>query len=215
MDNKKTGFWIRFLARISDLVITLSWITVSAYLMMDHSSAGWRFNETYEFYLWVIEFTTTMLLWFILIPYWTNGYTFSMWMLRIRMVFDGENKLISIIKREIFFSVSWIVMGILVGTIINHTLIYKYAKSNQENISYSNLEKLRTGIVTSIASVLMVCQFVFSMSIFVRGDKKGLHDTQSKTWTVWTNKFVKKTEEKKIETIKPRRVNNNPIEWIE
>lgn len=109
----------------------------------------------------------------------------------------------------------WIFMTIFVAIVINHTLIDKYAKSEQKGIPYSDWDKLRIGIVSSVGSVLIVIQFIFTISIFVRGQKKGLHDTYSNTWTVWVNKFQdSKPNVPKLE-IKPRPVNNNPVEWIE
>ena len=61
---------------------------------------------------------------------------------------------------------------------------------------------------------MMVIQFIFAISIFIRGEKKGLHDSQSNTWTVWINKYIEKQEETNEIKIKPQIIENNPIIWI-
>lgn len=106
-------------------------------------------------------------------------------------------------------------MLLIVAVVVNHTLISKYAVSDQDNISYTSFEKLRTGTVSAIGSVLTVIQFIFAISIFVRGTNKGLHDTQSNTWTVWKNKFIEKPSAKREIKISPKPVNNNPVIWVD
>ena len=214
MENKRTGFWIRFAARILDLLVVCSAAVLSAYFMMD-KNGGLHFKEDYLFYVWSIEFSTMLFIWFILIPVLTNGFTPFMWVCRIKIDFNGQNRWMAILKRELFYSVYWIFMTIFVATVINHTLIGNYAKSTQKGIVYSDWDKLRIGIVSSVGSILIVIQFIFSISIFVRGSKKGLHDTYSNTWTVWINKHTKEAKVKVKLEIKPRPVNNNPVEWVE
>ena len=138
-----------------------------------------------------------------------------MWVLRIEIQFKNEHKFKSILIREGFFAIVWIIMITLMILIINHTLIEKFAKTDKSKNILSDLEKLRTGIVTAVGSVLVVVQFIYAISIFVRGNKKGLHDSQSNTYTVWSNRFINKPEIKKVDsTIKPKPVNNNPVDWV-
>ena len=213
MENIKTGFWIRCLSRLLDLILVASIVVTSAYFMMDHG-ARWHFRDDYLFYIWILEFIALIFIAFILVPFLTKGYTLFMWVFRIKIIFETDKIFTSIIKRELFFSIYWIIMAILVMAIINHTLIDKYALVDQDKVSYSNLEKLRMSTVTAVGSILIVIQFIYAMSIFVRGSRKGLHDTQSKTWTVWVNKFKDIPKEKEMQTIKPRPVNNNPVIWV-
>lgn len=214
MINKKTGFWIRFAARFMDLASVSSISIISAYFMMS-TNEGLHFKEGYLYYVWSLEFVSLLFVWFILLPILTNGYTPFMWVFRIKIFFELTNKWKSIFKRELFFSIYWIFITILVAAVINDTLIHKYAKTNQNSIQYTNWEKIRIGIVSAVGTVSIVIQFIYSMSIFVRGDKKGIHDTQSHTWTIWVNKFVEKEDVKPKQTpIKPRPIYNNPIEWV-
>ena len=130
-------------------------------------------------------------------------------------MFDNEKIFVSIIKRESLFALTWIFMNILTMTVVNHTLIHKFSLTNQDNLSYSGWEKLRKNIVASVGSIMVVVQFIFAISIFVRGDKKGLHDSQSKTWTVWTSKFIDKPIEKIELRIKPKMIEKNLVIWID
>lgn len=138
-----------------------------------------------------------------------------MWVFRIEIQFENKNKILSILKREFFYSLEWIFMLLFIMAVINHTMITKFAKSDQDGIVYSDLEKLRIGIVSAVGSILMMIQFIYSISIFVRGPKKGLHDTQSNTWTVWTNKFTKIEKKVTKKTIRPMPINNTPVIWVD
>lgn len=182
--------------------------------MMNHSG-GWHFKYGWLFYIWSLEFIALIVGMFIVLPLLNNGQTLSMKLLKIKIFFEDEKKITSILKREIFFSLNWIVMILLISIVINHTLFTEFAKVDQKNINYTDLEKLRIGVITSISSLLMVMQFIYAISIFVRGDKKGLHDTQSKTKTIWVHKFVEvKQKYIKAIVIKPQPVNNIKVDWI-
>lgn len=215
MLNKKTGFWIRFLGRIIDLVLISLIIISSAFLMLNHDD-GWKFKEDWLFYIWDIELIVVLGFWFLFIPIVWGGKTAGMWMVRIKIIFDDpKHRVKSILKREIFFSINWIISSILIGIVINHTLIIKFSLTNQDSVVLNNFEKLRIGIMTSVGTILTVIQFIYIISIFVRGESKGLHDTQSKTWTVWINKFSNQETIKEEIKIKPRAVENNPVIWVE
>ena len=213
MINKKTGFWIRFIARLTDFVFVGVASVLVAYLLMD-TKGSIHFKKGYMFYVWSLITTILIFSWFVLIPWLTKGVTPMMWVLRIEIVFNSDKVFKSIIRREFFFSLTWIFMNLMTMVIINHTLIHKFSLTNQSKLTYSDWEKLRKNIMASIGSILIVIQFIFAISIFVRGDKKGLHDSQSNTWTVWTNKFVDKPTETKEIKIKPKMIGNNPIIWI-
>lgn len=213
MINKKTGFWIRFLARLLDFVFVGAASVLVAYLLMD-TNGEIHFKEGFMFYVWSIITSILIFSWFILIPIITRGVTPMMWVLKIKIIFNTEKIFISIIRRELLFSLTWIFMNMMTMAVVNHTMIHKFSMTNQDNISYSSWEKLRKNIVASVGSIMIVIQFIFAISIFVRGDKKGLHDSQSKTWTVWINKLVDKPKEIKEIKIKPRMIGNNPVIWV-
>ncbi|MCK5867753.1 MAG: hypothetical protein KAG14_05075 [Mycoplasmataceae bacterium] len=134
--------------------------------------------------------------------------------MRIKIIFNNEKIFLSIIRREFLFSLTWMFMNLLTMVVVNHTLIHKFSLTNQENITYSDWEKLRKNIITSVGSIMIVIQFIYAISIFVRGEKKGLHDSQSNTWTIWVNKYINKPKEIKETKIKPRLMVNNPVLWV-
>ena len=210
--NKQTGFWIRFISRVLD-VCAISFISIlTAFIMMSYNN-GWHFKNNFYFYIWTLEFMILCFLWFVLIPV-IKGQTLFMWVFRIKIIFH-EKKFISMIKRELFFSISWIFMMFLVMVIINHTLILEFVSKKHSIKKYTNFEKIRINLISSIGGVLTLIQFITSISICVRGDKKGLHDTFSKTQTVWKNKYIKINKEFNKIIIKPKIVKNIPVEWMD
>ena len=213
MINKKTGFWIRFLVRLLDFAIVGAASVLVAYLLMDANGVI-HFKKWYMFYVWSSITTIVIFLWFIFVPFITRGQTPIMWIMRIKIIFNNEKIFLSIIRREFLFSLTWMFMNLLTMVVVNHTLIHKFSLTNQENITYSDWEKLRKNIITSVGSIMIVIQFIYAISIFVRGEKKGLHDSQSNTWTIWVNKYINKPKEIKETKIKPRLMVNNPVLWV-
>lgn len=167
------------------------------------------------FYIWSSFTSILLFVWFIIIPFMTKGTTPMMWALRIKIIFESKKLFLSLIRRELFFSLTWIFMNMITMVVVNHTLIHKFSLTDQSKITYSDWEKLRKNIVASVGSIMIVLQFIFAISIFVRGDKKGLHDSQSKTWTIWMNKFVDKPKETNEIKIKPIMIENNPVIWMD
>lgn len=212
--NLQTGFWIRLLARMIDLMIFAA-ISVGFALINLHKDTSWYFKDNWFFYIWMMFNVLILFVMFILLPVIFNGQTLGMFITRIKISFEDNNKLKSILKRELFFSITWIILVICVGLLINHTLFVKYAKTNQKDIKYTNWENLRISIVTTIASLLTLMQMVVSISVVVRKPHPGIHDSYSKTKTVWVNKFTEvKKQTKDFISIKPRMVKNEKVEWL-
>ncbi len=215
MVNRKAGFWIRVLGRLIDLLLLFTIVIASSYLMLERSG-GWHFKWNWLFYLWNIELIVLILFFFIFIPLVFNGKTIGMFVVRIKISFKDKNKKIkSIIIRELLFSINWIFMSLLVLVLINHTLIIKFVSTKKDTIKFTNLENLRISIITSIGGVTGILQFIFAISIIVRGEKQGLHDSQSNTETIWINKFTNKEEKPQEIKIKPKPVINNTVIWME
>lgn len=219
MENKKTGFWIRLLSRLIDLAIIFSFMIISSVLMLEKIDGQWQFKENWMFYLWIILLMTLVFILFILLPVLLNGITLGMFITRIKIKFkDDESKWRSILVREMFFSISWIFICFLIMSLINHSLIIMFTSVDKKwTERFSNLspiDKLRVNLVTSLSAILIVIQFIYVISIIVRGEKKGLHDTHSNTSTIWVNKWVEKQKNPKQIKISPRPVNNNSIDWI-
>ncbi|NQZ65604.1 MAG: RDD family protein [Mycoplasmatales bacterium] len=217
MINRKAGFWIRLLGRLIDLILISAIIVASAFGMLERSD-GWHFKENWMFYIWIVEIILLLAAVFLVIPFFWDGKTIGMFITRTKIKFKDNNKMKSIIIRELFFSISWISLTILVCLIINHTLIIKFSLTDKSAIKFTNWEKFRITIITSIGSILSIIQFIFIISIIIRGEKNGLHDAQSKTETVWINRYInkiyKKDNEEKIK-IKPKPVNNIDVIWVD
>lgn len=212
--NLQTGFWIRLLARIIDLTIFAT-ISIGFALINLHKEATWYFKDNWFFYVWMMFNVLILFVMFVLLPIIFNGQTLGMFITRIKIIYENDNKVKSIFKRELFFSITWIVLVICVALLINHTLFVKYAKSDQKNIKYTSWESLRISIVTTVASLLTLMQMIVAISVVVRKPHPGLHDSYSKTKTVWVNKFIKvKQKTNKFISIKPRLVKNEKVEWL-
>lgn len=211
MKNLTAGFWIRAAARISDLIIVFIVSFLILFANLEKVNNNWHFINNSMFYVWGLSFITILFTWFILIPYLTNGQTLFMKLYRIKIIYKDKHELISLIKREFMYSIYWIFMTLIFVLIINHTLIFEYSIKDQSQ--FSDWNKFRINIFTSVGMLGTVIQFIFSISIAVRKNKDGLHDKISNTETIWINKYVE-VEEKEEIVIKPRLVKNEDVIWV-
>lgn len=213
MKNKRAGFWIRLLARLIDLLI-VSVLSISFALIDLRHTNNWYFENDWFFYIWILFNVLVLIVVYLLTPIIWDGKTVGMWVCRIKILFEDNNKFVSILKRELFISVSWIILFVCVGVFINHTLFDRYARTSQDHINYTTWEMIRISTITTIASLLTVAQMITAISIVIRKSKKSLHDSYSKTDTVWINKMVKVLKVKKSVSIKPRLIKQEEVEWI-
>jgi len=217
-ENKKANFWIKLLAKLIDLLPVTAFSIGILFSMMSHSSGKWVFNEVWMYYVWNIVLITLIALMFLVIPLITKGKTLGMWITRIKIVADKDLRK-RILKREIFFAWTWIFMAILVLSVINHTLIYKFAstKNNKENLT--SWENLRIGIASGIGSISIIIQMFLGISGVVRSDKRALHDVYAETNVVWINKFIVVEKPKVLKSnsrkLRPVSYREEKIEWEE
>lgn len=208
------GFWIRFITKILDFIWPIV-ASVGILFALLVKKQNYQFKEDWGYYVWTIVTITLIIISFIVIPYFTKGRTLAMYITRIKIVPEDENKLlVSLIKREAVFSLSWVFMLLLAMAVINHTLINDFAKKDQSKIDYSIFEKIRMGIISAAGTVVIIIQLIACIGIIIKKDKKGFHDNASNTTTVWINKFVSKPQEKTIKPIQPRPVNDEIVEWV-
>lgn len=212
--NTQAGFWIRLLARMIDLII-FGLIMVGSALINLRKDNFWYFQDNWFFYVWILFNILILFLMFILLPVLFNGQTLGMFVTRIKITFQEKDKWKSIIKRELFFAITWIILLVIIGAVVNHTLFAKYARTHQKDIKYSSWEQIRISIVTTVASLLTLIQMVCAISVVVRKPHPGIHDSYSKTKTVWINKFttINKTNNKFV-SIKPQMIKNEKVEWL-
>ena len=213
--NKTAGFWIRFFTRLLDSIVVFALSGIFLYLIVDiENNVIKSFKLDILFYFWILFFIFLLITIFILIPYFLNGQTLFMKLFKIKIEFELKNKLFSLIIRELFFSISWIFMSLLLAIMINHTLILKFASTSFSRLNFTNFEIFRIYVIRSFGGIITLIQFCFLVSIIVKQDKIGLHDIQSKTRVVWINKFFEKIQEEKPVRIKPTIIKNNPVIWI-
>lgn len=213
MKNLNAGFWIRLSARLLDLIFILLISFISLYPNLQKNNNEWQFVNNVAFYIWLFTFMFMVFGYFIVLPFVWNGQTIFMRLLKIRIKFNNdENIFKSILIRESMFSLMWIFMAILYGLLINHTLAFKYSLRNQKDL-FSDWERVRINLFATVGSIYMTVQFIFAISIVIRKNKIGLHDSTSNTETIWINKMIKEKKNKKIE-IKPKQINNNEVIWV-
>ena len=215
--NKIAGFWIRFFVRILDSMVVFVLTGIFLFFIIDinvknESIEGFKSNIL--FYILILFFIFLLSMVFIVTPFFLKGQTLFMKLFKIKIEFKTKNILFSLIMRELFFSIGWMFMSLLVATIINHTFILKFASLNFNQSEFSYFEIFRIYIVRSFGAIILLIQFCFWISIIVREDKVGLHDLQSKTRVIWINKFVEKTKKIAITRILPQKIKNNPVIWI-
>lgn len=213
--NKIAGFWIRLLARIIDLIFFGSISLFIAFFSVQ-KKVIWEFKEPFLFYIWSIATIIIIFLYFCILPLFFGGKTIGMFICRIKIKFKNYSKFKSILKREFCFSLTWIFLLILVTIIINHTLISKYASTNQKQIIYSDFELLRKSTLTAIGGICVLLQMICSISIVVKKPGPAIHDQFSETETVWIYKYskTKKQQSNEIISIKPQLIKQEIIEWI-
>ncbi len=212
--NARAGFWRRLLSKLIDFTLVAAIAIPSVFFMLEKTTE-WHFKEPWLFYIWAVELMLLIAIVFLIIPMRFNGKTIGNYLMRIRIVSLDNSLKVGILKREAFFSLTWIFLTFLVTTIINHTLIIKYASTKQDNLDFSTIENLRIGIVSSLGSISVFIQMFISISTIVRKDKTGLHDKWAKTIIIRDNVFVDVKEGKQpSRKIKPKLVSNEPVEWI-
>ncbi len=221
MINKTANFWIRFLGRILDILLVFVLFGSLLFLIVNikyKPKINIQFKNIYLFYIWFILLDLYLFFYFIIFPFFFNGQTLSMKILKIKIQFNEKNKFISLIKRELFFSLGWILMSLIVIIVINHTLIIKFAQLNSRKIwiyNFSIWENFRLIIFRIFAFFVTVIQFVLLISIVIRENNIGLHDVFSKTRTIWTKKFINIENNENEKRIKPKPIKNKPVEWID
>lgn len=212
--NAPAGFWIRLLTKILDF----AWVAVASVgilFALLEKKQHYQFKEEYGYYVWTIITVALIILSFIIVPYLTKGRTLAMYLTKIRIVQDDKSKLlVSLLKRELMFSLAWSFMLLLAMALINHTLVNEFARPDQSKVTYTTWQQLRIGVVSTVGTVVIVLQMLSVIGIIIKKNKKGFHDNLSQTSTVWINKFLTQSAEKEIKKIHPRPVNDEIVEWV-
>ena len=229
--NKVAGFWIKFIARITDLVIIALLIVGTAFGIMQRSAYGpkgtviWHFVEPWTFYVWAIFAIVVLAIAFILIPTIWKGKSIGMFIFRINVIQTKKQPWWnSISKREAIFAMMWILNVILLMAFINHTLINEYARTKHNGDDFKahwaalgGWERMRIEVVTTIGTLTLVIQMLFAISSVVRKDKTGFADIYAGTRVVYINKYVEEEKKKTSnvsKSIKPKLIHNTSVDWV-
>lgn len=192
--HKIAGFWIRLTSRMIDVLILFLLSIGLAILFLEkkmiNNQQEWIFKQNYFFYIYALIIIMLIFLLFVVLPIIWKGKTIGHFITRTKIV--AENNLIfGIMKREVFWSFSWIFCAILTTAIINHTLFLKFiSANNRSEIVFTNWETFRISLVSSLASIIVFMQMFLAVSIVVRQKKLGLHDVYSNTKVIYLNKFI-------------------------
>lgn len=206
------GFWIRLVSRFIDMLIPAG-LSIGLLFLLLEKNNYYSFKENYYYYIWTIATVILILLSFILVPLISKGRTFGMFVTNTKIIVE-KNLFKSLVKREAFFSLSWVLLLVIAMAIVNHTLVNEFARNDQKSIPYSDTEKLRIGIVSAAGSLIIILQLLSVVGIIARRDKCGFHDRASNTKTVWTNKSIITSVVVFERKIQPRPVRDEIVEWI-
>lgn len=206
------GFWIRLVSRFIDMLIP-GGLSIGLLFLLLEKKTNYEFKENYYYYIWTIVTIALILISFILVPFLSKGRTLGMFITKTKIVAEGS-LLKTLIKREGFFSLGWVLMLIVAMAVINHTLVNDFARNDQKSISYSDTDKLRIGVVSAVGSLLIILQLLSVVGIIARRDKCGFHDRASNSKTVWTNKTLVEESQVFEKKIQPRLVKDEVVEWV-
>lgn len=267
--NKPAGFWIRFLARILDLIIFLAIIIGTAFVLLKRSDwtaysvkvgntqeavitvHTFHFDSAANYYSWLIISIASLFVLFIIIPMLTKGRTLAMLICRIKIDIQEDKtkpwikrvfaRFVPLFKREIFMSLTIGINLILIMALFDEETFNKFtyfSKKTMDDLEkkdftlsngqvihglksgdiFGTLVSLKIAIVTTFASILFVGQMILALSIIVRKQRRGFHDSFSKTKTIWEKRMIElkdNNQDEKITSFRPRLVKKEPIEWIE
>lgn len=204
-------------------------------------AAQYHFESVGNYYGWIIISIITLLVLFILIPMFTNGRTLWMMVFRIKIDFNEDKskpwikrfagRFLPLIKREMFTSLTLVINMVLVLALFDKDIFNKFTYFSKKRMTefednygikssdiFTTWDNLRIAIVTTFASILFVTQMVMALSIIVRKQRLGLHDSFSKTRTIWESRKIELKDnqtEEQVTSFRPRLVKREPIEWLD
>lgn len=208
--------------------------------LIDYGSK-YHFASNADYYSWLGTCLAVIITQFIIIPTLTNGRTMGMAICRIRTLVPKSkstkwhviwgHRLLAIFKRELFVGMVMAINLALMMIIFDASLFNKFSyftkdRVNQFKSDYNitssdiwgtTLASLRVALLTTFTSVLIIGQLLCGVSIIVRKQRKGLHDSFSRTTTVWEKRYVEvkaKTQDEDSTSFRPHLVKKQNIEWI-
>lgn len=194
--------WIRFLTRFLDTVFTL-FISIGLYYLVKFIN-----NDNLEFgkiaLITVILVWVLMIIYYLIIPYFTKGYTLFRWVFKIKLIelISLQKYFWHLIMHELFL---W--MHFLLLTLIYVIITISQPLENQQiffldlfNLSGSisanqNIAAIIFKVLYSICAIVSIIFLVFS---FINSGKRNLQDLISWTAMIAINKPTPQNKNKNI-----------------
>ncbi|BAP39407.1 RDD family protein [Metamycoplasma canadense] len=197
--NKRANFWIRLIATLIDLLLFVIFAISSSFFVFNYKQTDfYTENVIYKeiiYRTWLLLLILFIILEYILVPIFSNGRTFGMWICKIKIIKQENNQKLSraIFDRQRLFAFLWIFV-FLGFMLISTDAFLKAARGNKLN----NAEKLVFAIPVVLSTIAINLQ-LFLIITNAKVTRLGWNDKFSKTETVWKNKYEEIFEEEKNE----------------
>ncbi|MBN3534556.1 RDD family protein [Mycoplasma procyoni] len=199
--SKLATFWIRLLAGFVDILIFLFFSFVISFLLFHWSTSKETFYISY--FLWfILEIFLLAGLQIIAPLFDSKTQTLGRKICKLGVTFSEpinktKDKIVFLVKKEIPFSVIWIILLTLFPIVINPDLAHKWLSNpNVGKISvaklkgFSNLEIFLITFPVWFSYLIFIAMFLSMLSILISKRKMSFMDIYSKTRTIYLNKTI-------------------------
>lgn len=243
LQNKKAGFWIRFLSILIDIIIFCV-IGITSSLMCLQKKEFPTINveiyqisdDWYLYYIWLNLLIIIISIQYILIPFCFKGKTIGMMITKLEIDFQNSLKWKTILKRIELGPMLWIIIIFFFicfvwPSTINKMTVISYIRTNFSNLQQTDqnyqlvkelleqnklnlIERICYSIPASTSPLILFFDLFMLISIGFRKNKIGLIDRFSSSFVVYKNRF-EQTIEKELQVIEPEEEEKYNIVWKE
>lgn len=216
--KKEVQFYVRFFSGVIDLLLFFSF----SLLLIFVSFFVFNSNFQISYYFWLLSQILFLIIYFNVLPIVYKGQTIGKIIFKYQIILNINNQinkknnmLVNIIKRNLFFSVTWIIMLLISIILIQPDTLKKIIDirnlSNLKNINlsneFSNLEKIFFNLFLAFSNINFLVLFViFILNI----SKKNPIDFFSGTRAYYLHKKEEITKKQEIEI---EVLNWQEVEW--
>ncbi|QKX37397.1 RDD family protein [Metamycoplasma hominis] len=186
--NIKANFWIRLAATLIDFLVFIGFLIGSSFAIFNYKEA--KFYNYWSYYLWIIMIILVQNIIWIIIPIFTKGYTLGLFICRLKIIKQQNNKSKFskvIFDRQRLFSFIWMIIFALFMIFISPQTFEQAANLSQTK-PLDQLQKAFLSIPSVLSALATFLEFLFILSN-AKGDRIGLNDKFSGSYTVWAKKY--------------------------
>ncbi|RAW47288.1 RDD family protein [Metamycoplasma hominis] len=186
--NIKANFWIRLAATLIDFLVFIGFLIGSSFAIFNYKEA--KFYNYWSYYLWIIMIILVQNIIWIIVPIFTKGYTLGLFICRLKIIKQQNNKskLSKVIfDRQRLFSFIWMIIFALFMVFISPQTFEQAANLSQTK-PLDQLQKAFLSIPSVLSALATFLEFLFILSN-AKGDRIGLNDKFSGSYTVWAKKY--------------------------